>query len=454
MNASWFELLLVVNVAITAAAVLRRRPATFMLAVTQALVLRSLAHIRDFGQPHSQWFIPEFVFSSEALDIAARLFSIGTLVTLVLIVLSPEARPGQPPLLEPLPRWLLTVLAIFFALIVILPANISDPGFDVQSRNTTWSIGGLNLSGMNSLIMGLFLYEVSRRVFSGKLQVGRAIVVVFALIFCTDYAKGSTGQATGCLLTILFLFAPRLTRQWWRTIPFLAALGGVIVITFVIREIRMVFSTSGWSTVSEVVDNTVHDLGRSQGDKTFEPADDAGIGNQYATHVLECIALYESGQSRQWRSFYNPLIYTFEPSFLLGPLDIVRPQEAPWELSEHFIHGGGIYTTGEFYWNGGYFGVLLGFLLMTGLAFFCDSRYRFSQAWLGMTCAFAPPLFEGIGYGFAHVFRGAVDGVLLVGLLWLFGRVRQRAGRRLPSHLGAKFAPSIRSSQAQAGHTV
>ncbi|MGO9662535.1 MAG: hypothetical protein ACLP66_04405 [Polyangia bacterium] len=123
--------------------------------------------------------------------------------------------------------------------------------------------------------------------------------------------------------------------------------------------------------------------------------------------------MYDGGFSREWRSIYNVVEYTFKPSFLLSTFGWERSIEAAWELADHFIHGGGIYVLGEFYWNGGFLCVVI---MATALSFFCfivDKNYRASPFWLMMLSQFAPSLFMGYGYGFAQVSRGAINGLLV-----------------------------------------
>ena len=71
-----FDLLFWVSLAIAALCLVRVRPATFIFAGNQLGVLRALANIERFGQPRSQAFLPQSVFSLENLAIARRPFDI------------------------------------------------------------------------------------------------------------------------------------------------------------------------------------------------------------------------------------------------------------------------------------------------------------------------------------------------------------------------------------------
>jgi hypothetical protein len=116
---------------------------------------------------------------------------------------------------------------------------------------------------------------------------------------------------------------------------------------------------------------------------------------------------------------YNPILFTFEPAFLLEPLGITRPKDAPWELGEYFVHGGGIFVVGELYWNGGYLCVAIVVALILGAAYLCDTRYRTSFVWLMLLCQFAPTLLMGVGYGFAQVSRGFINGLIVLAVYYV-----------------------------------
>jgi hypothetical protein len=64
------------------------------------------------------------------------------------------------------------------------------------------------------------------------------------------------------------------------------------------------------------------------------------------------------------------------------------------------------------------------------LASACDRRYGRSATWLFIACNFAPGVLMGMGYGFNHLMRGLINGLLALvayRLLQVFGR------RSLPS---------------------
>ena len=148
-------------------------------------------------------------------------------------------------------------------------------------------------------------------------------------------------------------------------------------------------------------------------------------GSQYAAHVLECIQLYQGGVSREWKSIYLPLEYTFKPAAVINALGLTRSEEAAWELARYFIHGGGIYLLGELYWNGGYLCVVLVFLGIAWWSYLCDTRSADSFFWCVCACFFYVGLLQGMGYGFAQVSRGMINGLIGYALVrWLPGRAR------------------------------
>ena len=127
-----------------------------------------------------------------------------------------------------------------------------------------------------------------------------------------------------------------------------------------------------------------------------------------ADHILECVTLYDGGVSREWRSIYNVIEYTFKPSFLQDTSGGSVPKKPRGTLADHFVHGGGLNILGEFYWNGGFLCV---FIMATALSFFCfilDKNWRSSPFCLLMLTQFGPPFLMGYGYGFAQASRGAI----------------------------------------------
>src|SRR5437870_10311220 len=101
-----FDALLLISLALAVAALLRLRPATFILAANQIGVLRALSHIEQFGQPRSQAFLPRAVFSLENLAIARNVFLISTLL-IAIAVLLPARTPRSRDHLPAVPRWVL-----------------------------------------------------------------------------------------------------------------------------------------------------------------------------------------------------------------------------------------------------------------------------------------------------------------------------------------------------------
>ena len=301
---------------------------------------------------------------------------------------------------------------------------------------------GFNFGAVYALVFSLILYEIARRTLGGIWRPLTGFLVLAIILFLTCYSKGSTGLATGYGLSAVMLWPIERNRAARRVMISLAIVASVGLTAYVVRGVRQVFFERGLDSVTQFLQAS--DEGENQRAQTGQGFEIVGNGTQYACHTLECVQLYESGISREWRSIYNPLIYTFEPSFLLEPLGLTRPLDAPWELARYYLHGGGIFILGDLYWNGGYFCVLVVFGLLMVLTFYCETRFRSSPFWLMMCAQFVPSLFMGVGYGFAQIIRGAINGLLVVGfyrvaptLVLRFGRVVRRPAPRLSTVAGS-----------------
>ncbi len=419
-----FIVLACLNAVACAAALMRMRPATIILTANQILVLVAFGNIARFGQPTSQGFLPTSVFSLENISIAENLFCITTAM-LLLIAFLPSRFRNEQLALPVVPSWVLTLLLAYFVSVAFSQRTILTNAYaDPDSAVYNVSIGG----GAYAFLASLLLYEVVRRTFVGTLRRSTGFAFLFFAFLATDYLKGSTGLASGFVITaatLIFSREPRPTRRW---ITLGAILASLALFLIAVRTMRATLSTEGTAAFAQFSSQ----LQRKSSDQanTGEGIETMGNGAQYAAHVLECIALYESGVDREWRSVYLPLLYTFEPSFLLRPLGIERPLEAAWELANYYIHGGGIFVVGELYWNGGYLCVVLVFAGLSWLAWKCDTRYRDNFFWLIMVCNFSSNLFQGIGYGFAQVARGAINGLLAL-LVWKVGGFVLRRSRGL-----------------------
>ncbi len=404
-----FNALLVVYLVLSLVALVRLRPATLIFGGNQILTVRALALATEYGQPHSQAFLPANVYRHDSLQIAAALFTIQA-VLLALFVLWPMPPEPAPAPIPDVPRWLRWVLGLYFIPVIFASRTIFTHDYTDPERWTT----GFNLSGFHALLASLFLFAVARRVRLHTLLPLAGFALVLGLFFLTDFSKGSTGLATGYVVTAAVLFFREERRPLRRWVLLGSAMISVVLLATVVRGVRANLHTEGLEAVVQFSET----VGRQeqQTKRNAEGLEAFANGVQYAAHVLECIALYEAGASREWRSIYLPLEYTLKPSFLVGPLGLDRPKEAAWELGEYYIHGGGIFVLGELYWNGGYFCVVV---VLAGILWFsrrCDIGSRTSALWLMLLCEFSPNLVQGIGYGFAQVSRGALNGmtVLLV----------------------------------------
>ena len=98
-----FNALLVVYLVLSLVALVRLRPATLIFGGNQILTVRALALATEYGQPHSQAFLPANVYRHDSLQIAAALFTIQA-VLLALFVLWPMPPDIEriPPPIEPM----------------------------------------------------------------------------------------------------------------------------------------------------------------------------------------------------------------------------------------------------------------------------------------------------------------------------------------------------------------
>jgi hypothetical protein len=408
--ATAFDLLLAAHAALAAVALWRMWPSLLIFTANQLVVLRALSLAARFGQPRSQAFLPPSVFSNSSLEIAAALFALELLI-LAAAILWPVPRPRPPEPLPAVPRWLWWGLWLYFLAVALSQRTVFEYSY-VDPQRTTF---GFNLSGVHSLLASVFLFEVVRRVRTQASTPLRGFAALFLVFLFTDFLKGSTGLASGFVVTAGVV----LVRQEEGQARRLLLLGGLLLLTVTmavaVRSVRTDLHDQGVAAVSGLADQ----LGAQEAaaSRNAEGLELQGNGTQYAAHLLECISLYEAGISREWRSIYLPLEYTFKPSFLVGPLGLDRPKEAAWELGEYYIHGGGIFVLGELYWNGGYLcvGVVLAFLL-----WWCrklDATSPYSAVSLLLLCEFAPNLLQGVGYGFAQIARGILNGLVAL-LVW------------------------------------
>jgi hypothetical protein len=202
------------------------------------------------------------------------------------------------------------------------------------------------------------------------------------------------------------------------------ALLAILTLSLLVRTVRANIHSGG----AEAVQAFVEEVGGSEDarESRGEGLEASANASQYAAHMLECITMYDGGFSREWRSIYNVVEYTFKPSFLQDTFGWKRSIEAAWELADHYIHGGGIFVLGEFYWNGGFLCVVIMATVLSLFCFVADEKYRASPFWLMMISQFAPSFLMGMGYGFAQIARGAINGLLVAGAYKAFSSLRER----------------------------
>jgi hypothetical protein len=404
-----FDLLFAIALFATGVSVVRARPATLILAANQAVTLRSLANIARYGKPVSQGYLADSLFAESNLKIALAIFTISVALTVVVCLLPKNKLTAEPATLPRLPAKLFWTLIVYFVIVFFSQKTFFTTAYGASDR---WNYDA-NFGGATAFLEATFLYEIIRRTMTSELKRGLGFAIILCLFIGTDYLHGQTGLATGfVVVAATVIFSPE--RAVRRTLILGALLLGLLLLALSVRVLRSSFTAEHSQGVAQVAINirasSANESSRGEGVESM------GNGAQYACHVIECIELYEAGISRSWRSIYSPIVYTFEPSFLLGPLGITRPREAAWELGDYFIGGGGIFVIGELYWNGGYLCVALVFAGMAWLAWRCDSSYRSGFTWLAMSCNFSTNLLQGTGYGFAQVSRGLINGLLMLAI--------------------------------------
>lgn len=415
-----FLALLLANGAAALAALWQVRPALFMLAANQFTVLWALRNIEAYGQPRSQQFLPASVFSPENLQIAGVILLL-TSAPVLLASLWPSRAPARPAPLPPLPRWLPALLGAYVLAVVLSQRTILTNAYADPDR----LLFNLNLSGGHAFLISLVLYEVVRRVLDEGLSRLAAFAALFVLFLFTDYLRGSTGLAAGFLVVAALLVLGRESRPLRRMLVLVSTLLLITLLSFAVRQIRATYYSEGASLIANVLVKARDD--QAMAARNAEGPENAGNAVQYAAHLLECISLYEAGISREWRSVYLPLLYSFQPSFLAGPLGVTRPREAAWELMTYYSHGGGVFVPGELYWNGGYLCVVLVFAALVWFCWRCDTRAPGSFVWLLAACEFTPNLLQGMGYGLAQVMRGVFNAGLA---LLIYSLARHWSRRR------------------------
>jgi hypothetical protein len=396
-----FTILLLASVALAIVALVRQRPATFIFAASQAMVLRSLLRFSEQGRPMSLSYTPQWVFAPNILFTAAMILSISVAMAGACLALPAPKHQWDPRDLPPLPRWALWVLGAYFILVIVSQRWI----FSVEYASDEQLVFSAPTGGVQSIMSSALLYEVCRRVWVNEWSAPRGILVVAAVFLLTDFLHGSTGIATGFIVVAAIVLWERgrtRIRTVLRAVAMLALVSGLAMM---VRLTRQNVHEAGFAAVENAVDILVSD-------SAGVGVDTAASGPQFAAHVLDCVALYQNGHSRDWRSLSDPVIFTFEPAFLTGPLGIERPTSAPWELREYFIHLGGISIFGEAYWNGGYLGVFVFLGLVLALCYYCDTRYRSSFVWLVMCLNVAPVLLAGLNYGVSYEFRAVMNALL------------------------------------------
>jgi len=344
----------------------------------------------------------------------------------LLAVALPKAKDKPEGALPPLSRAVMITLVVYFIAFTLSSKSIVVNAYSDAQRTLFW----VPLGGVIAFGEGLVLYEIYRRARVGSLNSWRALALLFVFLLITDYSKGSTGSATGFAFTAAFLILGRTGRPWVRPLKIFGVLAGAVVLALLVRQTRSTLYAEGSDAVAAASENLASAEERRA--STASGIEGSTNGSQNAAHVLECALLYNAGYSREWRSLYLPILYTFQPQFIMELLGRERQMDAPWELAEYFIHGGGLAIFGEMYWNGGYACVVLISALVLLIAYFADTRSHRSFGWVIFHCMYVPILFPGMGYGLNYLFRGASNALLAFVAYKLFARVRTLSTRTLP----------------------
>jgi hypothetical protein len=403
-----FEVLLAANAMLALIALVRRRPATCILLANICNILLGLSNIATYGQPRSMSFLPAAVFDSVQLRTASDILTIVTVIGAIAVAL-PASNRDESVVLPALPRWVLAALVAYFLTLAVTTKTIFYGTYGTLYSDASW----IPLGGVLAFAEGLVFYELYRRTRAGLLTTNRAFFVLIAFLFITDYSKGSTGGATGFLFTASFLFLGQEGRTWQRVTKVGGALTAAFLLAFMVRQIRATLHSEGSRAVAEASETLATSEERRA--TTGQGIELNTNGLQNATHILQCALLYDSGYSREWRSLYLPVVYTFQPQFIMDLMGWERQLDAPWELAKYYIHGGGIAIFGEMYWNGGYPCVTIVTLITFLLAYFGDTRVSRSFGWSVFCCMFTPMLLPGIGYGLNYLFRGSSNALIAIG---------------------------------------
>jgi len=430
-----FLILFYWSVGVTLLALLRLRIGIFFISVHQATALRAFANIAQYGQPRSQAFLPTMIFGQEGLETSGVIFLISGMLTTLFVALPASIRHRPPHTqltIPPVPTWGLWAIGIYLAIFTVSVKTIFTGSYATQGQILFDAPSG----GVQAIVVGTIIYELYRRVQARKLTPLRAFIAFLIICFVTDYSKGSTGFATGFLMTGIFLFCSTQTGIVKRWVPLIGALSLIILMALLIRTARHTLHQDGIDALTSA--GSTLTSAESSRSENAEGIEERSNGSQIAAHVLECVWLYDNGYDRQWRSFYNPILYTFQPAFLMKILNIEREEEAAWELGRYFVHGGGLFIFGEMYWNGGYLCVFLMTASLLALAWFVDTRRDVSFNALLFACMFTPSLFQGTQYGVTYPARGFSNAVLAILIFRLArwasaSRVTHRVSKRVLS---------------------
>jgi hypothetical protein len=417
-----FDTQLLLMLVAVVGALMQRRLNILIFSANHIVVLLAFRNLELRGQPPAFSYLPEMLFAPPLLRDASEVLSVPTTMFVGAGVVRLNVRTRAEPLVK-IPTGVLWALATYFVFLLFSTRTLFQTVYASADQTLYGATAG---GGIYVLAWAVTTFELRRRVDAGQMPAGRALGLVFGMIVFLDFLKGTTGIAAGIVTTVGFLvFIPGILAEGRASVTpqstghstfraFVAAalllisLAGMVMF---VRNSRTYIATEGIDGAAVIAFGRLTSLSSSESNEGLEGA---ANGTQGAAHVLMCVALYDNHHSREWRSIWGPLEYTVKPAVLLGPLGLTRSREAAWELGDYFIHGGGINTFGEFYWNGGYFCLILMSAVTIGFLLAVDVLARRNWAWFALACCIAPGLVQGYGYGFAQVFRGIANGVIFL----------------------------------------
>jgi hypothetical protein len=425
-----FDVIFALTAGCAALALYRMRAATFIYAANQAAITRSLSLIVDYGRPPSLKYVPRWVFQPSNTDIALVVFAISTLL-LIAFLLAPSRTPPATPAEYPrVPTWMVGFVVLYVVVFAFSMRSVAEVQYSSKDQQLFWLPAG----GVQAFVGALLMYALYVRIVDGKTTPLKAFLLYFAAFVVTDYAKGTTGMASGLVFSAAILFFSASGRSKRPRLWVVGILVVIVSLASVIRNARVSFHDEGLGAISTAVTRIVDQEASAR--QNAAGLETSVSGHEFAALTLECITLYESGNDRQWASTYRTLLYTLQPQFVMELGGWKRAKDAGDEIREYFTTNGGMAIYGESYWNGGYLGVFVILGAIIAACYWIDCSFRHGFLYLILFCNYAPCMVQGVGYGVSHEVRGFMNGILMAGAYYLWvstGLVWRRLFGRAPA---------------------